>query len=184
MIGAAIVAGSRGAGGPGDFEPIVIVEQAADPTRAAAGARQGDGHQVAGAVAGLISGREDLNDVIKRFRLERAEYLKSSRELGYKYGLQGLSDIPLKAIEFLERHSGLPVKSLSDIPYDEINNCIYSMGGLYEVCQGNVGKYEDLEGREIDPDEFLIGFYGGMLELFIKIQDQIYGGNKEANNVD
>ena len=132
----------------------------------------------------LISGREDLNDVIKRFRLERAEYLKSSRELGYKYGLQGLSDIPLKAIEFLERHSGLPVKSLSDIPYDEINNCIYSMGGLYEVCQGNVGKYEDLEGREIDPDEFLIGFYGGMLELFIKIQDQIYGGNKEANNVD
>ena len=132
----------------------------------------------------LLSGREDLNDVIKRFRLEHAEYFKSSRDLGYKYGLHGLSDIPLKAMEFLCRHSGLPVESLDDIFYEGINNCIYSMGELHKVCQGDVQKYVDLEGREIDPDEFLIGFYGAMLELFEKIQDQIYKENKEADNVD
>ena len=90
----------------------------------------------------LVSGRDNIKDVIKRFRLEHAEHLKISRDLGYKYGLQGLSEIPLKAMEFLYRHSGLPVKSLDDIFYEGINNCIYSMGGLHEVCQGDVGRYD------------------------------------------
>ena len=127
--------------------------------------------------------------MIERLRLERAEYLKKCRDLGYKYGLQGFREISLDALVLLANHSGFPVKSLSDIPFDVIEDC----GGeglplrdLYDLCCFDDGhsEYQDQEDGAIDHDEFIIGYLGGILELFYKIRDQIYEKNEEADNVD
>ncbi len=116
----------------------------------------------------LKSGIDDMKDVIERLRLEKTELAKKSYDLGYKWGLEELADIPYKALVILDKYRDDPDQAADECEEKGVWNTL-----SFYLREG-VTSCEGLEGEEgVDDAIFAEGYLKAILDFYDKIKDKL-----------
>lgn len=140
----------------------------------------------------LISGLDDMKDVIERLRLEKQELKKEAYDLGYKYGLEALKTIFYQELVCIGESSGPEeaIKAIYDclLQDDDVINspperqewqsrhlCTTEDDAVSNFLEAfgteeNLNYYKE---SQLDDELFQEGYFQAIIDFYGKIKDQL-----------